>query len=433
MARFLFATMPATGHVNPGLPIARELVARGHDVRWYCGTAFRRSIERTGARFLAPMHGPDYSDDIGDALFPERKKYKGIAQLKFDLRHIFIDMIPGVVRDLEGELQREPADVLVTDSAFAAAPILRERGGPPRAAFGITVLTTSSIDTAPFGLGLLPSSTPFGRLRNKALAWLVNKLIFRRENEYWQAMRATMGLPRTGGSLFDGGSHNIDLVLQSGLAELEYPRSDLPKSVHFVGAFVPPAPEDWTPPSWWGDLESARRVVLVTQGTIANDFDDLLRPAVRALAKEERTLVVVTTGSRPAADLAMTLPANARVEQFIPYARLMPKVDVLVTNGGYGSIQIALAHGVPVVAAGASEDKPEIANRVQWSGVGVGMKVTRPSEQRIRTEVRRVLATPSYKERAMEMRDKLSRLDAPRLSADLIEGIVRAERATVAA
>lgn len=33
MARFLIATIPFTGHVNPALPIARELVARGHDVR----------------------------------------------------------------------------------------------------------------------------------------------------------------------------------------------------------------------------------------------------------------------------------------------------------------------------------------------------------------------------------------------------------------
>jgi len=32
MAKFLISTMPATGHVNPMLPVAVALVGRGHDV-----------------------------------------------------------------------------------------------------------------------------------------------------------------------------------------------------------------------------------------------------------------------------------------------------------------------------------------------------------------------------------------------------------------
>jgi hypothetical protein len=75
------------------------------------------------------------------------------------------------------------------------------------------------------------------------------------------------------------------------------------------------------------------------------------------------------------------------VERFIPYAQLMPHVDLLLTNGGYGSIQIALAHGVPVVAIGKTEEKPEIANRVNWSGVGIGLKVLIPTEAQIRDAV----------------------------------------------
>jgi UDP:flavonoid glycosyltransferase YjiC (YdhE family) len=39
MSRFLFTTMPATGHVLPKLPIARELAARGHEVHSYTGAA----------------------------------------------------------------------------------------------------------------------------------------------------------------------------------------------------------------------------------------------------------------------------------------------------------------------------------------------------------------------------------------------------------
>jgi hypothetical protein len=42
----------------------------------------------------------------------------------------------------------------------------------------------------------------------------------------------------------------------------------------------------------------------------------------------------------------------------------------MVTNGGYGGVQQALANGVPLVVAGDSEDKPEVAARVRWSGTG---------------------------------------------------------------
>ena len=42
---------PVSGHVNPGLPIARELVRRGHDVRWYSTPRFERAIVATGSPF----------------------------------------------------------------------------------------------------------------------------------------------------------------------------------------------------------------------------------------------------------------------------------------------------------------------------------------------------------------------------------------------
>ena len=49
MTRFLFATMPAAGHVIPALTVARELVERGHEVQWYTGAAYRGAIEAIGA------------------------------------------------------------------------------------------------------------------------------------------------------------------------------------------------------------------------------------------------------------------------------------------------------------------------------------------------------------------------------------------------
>jgi UDP:flavonoid glycosyltransferase YjiC (YdhE family) len=144
----------------------------------------------------------------------------------------------------------------------------------------------------------------------------------------------------------------------------------------------------------------------------------------RALAAE-RALVIVTTGSKPADAVGIDpLPYNVRVERFIPYAHLMPKVDLLVTNGGYGTVQIALAHGVPVVAVGKTEEKPEIANRVTYSGAGIGMKVLVPGEQQLRDAVRRVLRDGAYAARARQIANEMAGLDAPSEAAALIEGLV---------
>ena len=57
----------------------------------------------------------------------------------------------------------------------------------------------------------------------------------------------------------------------------------------------------------------------------------------------------------------------------------------MVTNGGYGGVQQALAHGVPLVVAGDSEDKPEVAARVRWSGVGIDLRRGDPSPAQLAT------------------------------------------------
>ncbi|HYK02034.1 MAG TPA: nucleotide disphospho-sugar-binding domain-containing protein [Thermoanaerobaculia bacterium] len=425
MARYLFAPMPFTGHVNPGLPIARELVRRGHDVRWYSTPRFKRSIEAIGARYVPYRNAMQLDEEHLD-VFKDRPA-EGIAQLRYDVKNIFVEFVRGALRDLEVELRREPADVIVGDNAAAVTEAVHQKLGIAWAVYGITALGMSSRDTAPFGLALPPSSTKFGRLRNRFLNWVVDRVIFREANNHNERMRHDLGLPPLDSGLFDF-SVKADLYLQASTPSFDYPRTDLPKNVHYIGATIPQPPSDWQPPSWWGDLHS-RKVVLVTQGTINNDFDQLIRPAIRALA-EESVLVIVTTGSKPVEEIAIDpLPSNVRVERFVPYAQLMPHVDLLLTNGGYGSIQIALAHGVPVVAIGKTEDKAEIANRVEWSGVGVGMKVRIPAETQIHDAVIRVLTTPTYAARAEAMRYELSGLDAANSGADLLEELAGAENA----
>jgi len=161
-------------------------------------------------------------------------------------------------------------------------------------------------------------------------------------------------------------------------------------------------------------------VVLVTQGTIATNAEQLIAPVLRGLADLD-LLTIATTGGKTAEQLGLDVPANARVAPFIPFGVLMPFVHVMITNGGYGGVTIALAHGVPVISGGTTEDKPEVSNRVAYSGVGINLRTATPTPDQIRAAVQKLLADTSYREKAKQMQAEFARHNAPAEGADLLE------------
>ena len=97
---------------------------------------------------------------------------------------------------------------------------------------------------------------------------------------------------------------------------------------------------------------------------------------------------------------------------------------MFVTNGGYGGVQFALAHGVPVVVAPGKEDKVEVAARVVWSGTGVSLRRQRPSGARVRRGVRRVLADPSFRTAAARIGVEMAAAPGAAGFAAVIDDIV---------
>ncbi|NMG21537.1 hypothetical protein DP116_19620 [Brasilonema bromeliae SPC951] len=112
---------------------------------------------------------------------------------------------------------------------------------------------------------------------------------------------------------------------------------------------------------------------------------------------------------------------NVRVEKFLPHAHLLPYVDVMVTNGGFNGVQIALANGVPMVTAGQTEEKPEICARVQWAGVGVDLKTSTPTPKQIQEAVMKIVNSSQYRQRAENFKTEMSHYDAPTLATKLLE------------
>ena len=103
----------------------------------------------------------------------------------------------------------------------------------------------------------------------------------------------------------------------------------------------------WEPPaevpSWLDDLD--RPLVLVTTSSEFQDDGILVRTALEALADEPVTVVATMPAGVPD---DLVVPANARVEPFLPHGPLLDKAAVAITHGGMGATQKALAHGVPV-------------------------------------------------------------------------------------
>ncbi|MEO0409876.1 MAG: nucleotide disphospho-sugar-binding domain-containing protein, partial [Cyanobacteria bacterium P01_A01_bin.135] len=314
------------------------------------------------------------------------------------------------------------ADVVLADTFFLAAGWLHEAGGPPWAQLAVSALSFASKDTAPYGMNLPPSSSMQGRLKNKALRATV-KLGFRDVLSSINQGREQFNLEPTDKLLFDTVSPY--LYLASTVPGFEYPRSDLPAQVHFIGPPISAASGPFTPPDWWGDLQTDQPVVHVTQGTVATNPQDLLRPAIEALA-DEPLLVVATTGDEPVANLG-PLPGNVRAAEFIPYQHLLPKVDVMVTNGGYGGVQQSLAQGIPLVAAGASEDKPEICARIAWCGAGIDLKTGSPQPPQIRDAVNKILTDGQYRQSAQRLQAEIQAYQPSQQAVALLEALATSQ------
>ncbi len=423
--RYLLCTTPALGHTAPLLALAARLVGEGHDVVFFTTSHYRDKLESAGAGFVPFADEYDAHDLMVANPERESSSNRGVRGVKDDLRRIFIGPVPGQHRDLCAILDGFAPDCIVVDTMFLGALPLAlgpRAAWPALACIGVMPYAARSRDTAPFGVALQPGRGPLSRVRNRAMNWAAPHVILADIQHFAHRRLAETGAPRFRGYVVDLAPRLADAYLQATVAGFEYPRSDLPPSVRFVGPILAPPSSSFEKPSWWGELGGERPVVHVTQGTLDNaDLGRLLLLTTRALAKED-VLVVATTGGPDPAPLRRDLPANARLERFIPHDRLLPHCDVMVTNGGYGGVQQALANGVPLVVAGDSEDKPEVAARVQWSGAGINLHTGRPSVAMVARAVRRVLSRPSYRVRARALQAEIAASDPlAAISATLAE------------
>jgi UDP:flavonoid glycosyltransferase YjiC (YdhE family) len=110
--------------------------------------------------------------------------------------------------------------------------------------------------------------------------------------------------------------------------------------------------------------------------------------------------VLVTTGL--AGVDGVTVPGDAVLVPFIPYASVLPHAAITITH--HGTVAASLAHGVPVVALpNPAADQPVLAQQVAKLGAGIALDGESATPGEIADACRRVLVNSAYVEAARRM------------------------------
>ena len=426
--KVLFACVPADGHFNPLTGLARYLADRGCDVRWYTSPVYARKLQALGIAFYPFQKARDINMINLDEQLPERAQIRSqVKKLVFDMIHVFIERAPEYYHDIRDIHKEFPFEAMVCDVAFGGISFVTDLMKIPVFAVGVFPLTETSRDLAPAGLGMTPSDSFLGRRRQDLLRFVADKLLFAKPYKVICAILKQYGIRAEGSNVFDINTRKATRLLQSGTPGFEYKRSDLGRNIRFVGALLP-----WRKPSaapgWFDErLNRYEKVVLVTQGTVEKETTKLLIPTLEAFRNSDH-LVVCTTGGSGTRELRERFPEpNFIIEDFIPFSDVLPYADVYVTNGGYGGVQLALEHGVPLVTAGLHEGKNEICARVGYFELGVNLRTETPRPVQIREAVDQVLSSPVYAHNARRMAEEIAHYPTFELCAHYMAELLGAQ------
>lgn len=429
--KILFATVPADGHVNPLTGLAYHLKKQGHDVRWYTSEHYRHKIEKLGIPFLPLQNALDLASDP-DSLFPERKAIKSqIAKLNFDIVNAFIKRGPEYYEDLQAIRKTFAFDLLIADLTFTGIPFVTDIMKIPVIAVGIIPITKNSRDLPPAGLGMTPSYSVFGRLKQGFLRWTALNVLFAKSNKVMRQVLGEYGIHTEAESVFDLAVEKANLVLQTGSPSFEYKRSDMDPKYKYVGALLPHTAKKSAARWTHEKLSLYKKIVLVTQGTVEGDVDKLMAPTLEAF-KDSDVLVIATTGGNGTEDLRKRFTSsNFIIEDFIPFDEVMPVADVYVTNGGMGGVMLGIQNSLPMVAAGVHEGKNEITARIGYFNLGINLKTEKPKPAQVKAAVEEVLKNPLYRKNVKKLSREMASYNPGQLSEQYIAQILPSRRRRV--
>jgi MGT family glycosyltransferase len=408
MAKALFLSLPLHGHVNPSLPLVRELVGRGDEVVYVANDRFAARIAEAGGRYQA------YRDPF----------LSGLTTLPVRTEEIAWLLLEAARRVLESELdafRAERPDYIITDSVAPWGQWTAKILGLPVVTSIPTLAVNRSVMRFALSQGVLPKSVGrfLSKLRYMTRAWRVQRRLRRRHG-------------------VDGPGVMDSLMGYSGLNIVYTSRHFQPCAETFDDRFLfigPMASRAEAASAFpWDRLESShgdpsRRppaIVYISLGTIFNADPAFYRACFEAFADAAADMtVILSLGTNVSLDSLGAVPKNFIVAPQVPQLAVLQRANAFVTHGGMNSVSESLFYGVPMTVVPQMGEQAIIGRRVAQLGAGICLTNEEATALRLRDSVQRLLTDDSFQQQADAIRRSfLDAGGAPR-AADAIRAFTR--------
>ena len=366
--QFLFTTWEGGGTVTPAAELARRLVARGHDVRFMSEDCNRAEAEAVGTRFVGWTRAPNRPSRSRDTqVFRDWAAATPQEGLLTVVRDIWCEPALRYAVDVLAELEREPADLVVTNEALFGVMAACESIGQKFVVISPNISLAPLPGVPPMGPGLAPARSPEERQMHAEIAKGVEAM-FDSGLPLLNEARAALGLGPLEHVLDQ--FKPADLQLLATAEAFDFPADSLPDGVRYVGPIIadPLWARDWTSP--WPAADD-RPLVTVAFSTTFQNHTAVLQNVIDALAALPVRVLVTLGGSIAAEELR---PAdNCVLVDSAPHTLVMRESAFVVTHGGHGTVMRAVVNRAPLLIIPHGRDQSDNAVRITERGAGLSL------------------------------------------------------------
>ncbi|HET9000546.1 MAG TPA: nucleotide disphospho-sugar-binding domain-containing protein [bacterium] len=150
---------------------------------------------------------------------------------------------------------------------------------------------------------------------------------------------------------------------------------------------------------------------LVTLSSVPQEGEmTLARTTLQTLAEFPIRVVLTLAAGHPLDELGQ-VPANARIEMFVPHSEVLKRARLLISHAGHGIVMKGLYYGVPMVLIPWDRDQPGVAARAAALGIAEVIPRQDLTEARLSAAIRKVLGTTRYQEEAARIAGRMQGQD----------------------